>query len=77
MPKAFSPLVGLMCPQKKEKQIPCIQNPTNTPTPPTSITYSLLLTARGIPKEYPSIPWATQENLELNPPFHSLDSHQK
>ena len=22
-------------------------------------------------------PWATQENLELNPPLHSLDSHQK
>ena len=44
---------------------------------PTSKAYSLILTARGRSKEYLFIPWTTQENLELNPPPHSLDSHQK
>ena len=41
---------------------------------PTFKADSPFLTARGRSKEYPSIPRATQENLELNPPPHLLDS---
>ena len=55
-------------------QIPHIHNPS---IPQTSLSKQILyffLTARGRFKEYPSIPRATQENLELNPPPHFLDS---
>ena len=45
-------------------QIPRIHNP-RTFLHPTSIAYSLFLTARGRSKEYFSIPGTTPENLEL------------
>ena len=49
----------------------------HTPTPHFQSTLSILLTAREKPKEDLSIPGVIQENLELTPPSHSLDTHQK
>ena len=43
----------------------------------TSKAYPLFSTVHGRSKEYLSIPGATQENLELNPPPHPLHSHLK